>query len=336
MQKNIPLYEESSCVVVAGAESGYNSWPFLRAIGSRLVCVYSRGSEHSIEEPSRGVYARISDDAGKTWSPEVTVCNSPSGGEIAESTGSDRDGAMLLFVRFTGESSSHHLYRTCDGMNFEKIASPVLEPVPMQIMDIFHPRSGGLMALWFAGDYKKGVGCWGTLFSEDNGLSWRQRTVESGLPQAEWPTEHSAVIADDGRILVVARTEVRAPSPEIPRQFQLESADDGFSWRKSYTNISDIRASTPALLLDRTGGLLSNYYYERNAGILKRRTAQFDAVWRNPEAWPDWEAITTASTDDYHAGNVKAVECGDRHILAFYSGNRTRTAILTLSVPKPV
>ena len=174
MKKTVPLYEESSCVVVAGAESGYNSWPFLRAIGRRLVCVYSRGSEHSIEEPSRGVYAKISDDAGKTWSPEVTVCNSPSGGEIAESTGLDRDGAMLLFVRFTGESSTHHLYRTCDGLHFEKITTLALAPVPMQLMDIVSLRSGTLMSLWFAGDYKKGVGCWGTLFSEDNGRSWHQ------------------------------------------------------------------------------------------------------------------------------------------------------------------
>ena len=171
MPQTVPLYDESSCVTVAEAEKGYNSWPFLRTIGSRLVCVYSRGSEHSVEEPASGVYSRFSDDAGMTWSPEITVCNSPDGGEIAEDTGLDRDGAMLVFVRFTGKISAHYLYRTRDGIRFEKIATPMLDPVPMQIMDIFHPRSGGLMALWFAGDYRRGIGCWGTIFSADNGLN---------------------------------------------------------------------------------------------------------------------------------------------------------------------
>ena len=335
MDRIVPSYGGSSCVTVAGAETGYNSWPFLQVIGSRMVCVYSRGSEHSVEEPARGVYARFSDDGGATWSPEATVCNSPGGGEIAEDTGVDGEGAMLVFVRFTGEFAAHHLYRTRDGVHFEKIASPVFDPVPMQIMDIFHPRSGGLAALWFAGDYRRGIGCWGMVSSADGGLTWHQRSVEKDLPADEWPTEASAAVAEDGRILAIARTEVKAPAPKLPRQFQLESDDDGLSWRKSLTDISDIRNSTPALLLDCPGGLVSNYYYERKAGLLKRRTANFDAAWGHPEAWSEPETITTASTDDYHAGNVKAVKWRDRHILAFYSGNPTNTAIEVISVPAP-
>ena len=37
---------------------GYNSWPFLAPLNGKLVCVYSRGIEHSFAEPARGVYSR--------------------------------------------------------------------------------------------------------------------------------------------------------------------------------------------------------------------------------------------------------------------------------------
>ena len=36
---------------------GYNSWPMVQAIGTRLVCAYSRGWGHNIFEEGRGVYA---------------------------------------------------------------------------------------------------------------------------------------------------------------------------------------------------------------------------------------------------------------------------------------
>ena len=39
---------------------GYNSWPMVQAVGDRLVCAYSRGSAHTINEGKRGVFARTS------------------------------------------------------------------------------------------------------------------------------------------------------------------------------------------------------------------------------------------------------------------------------------
>ena len=61
---------------------GYNSWPMMQAIGQRLVCTYSRGTSHNIVEGVRGVFARASDDGGKTWSNEVCVANEPNYGEV--------------------------------------------------------------------------------------------------------------------------------------------------------------------------------------------------------------------------------------------------------------
>ncbi|MBQ5794888.1 MAG: exo-alpha-sialidase, partial [Kiritimatiellae bacterium] len=52
---------------------GYNSWQMIQALGARLVCAYSRGSAHTIHEGKRDVFARFSDDGGRTWSTEISV-----------------------------------------------------------------------------------------------------------------------------------------------------------------------------------------------------------------------------------------------------------------------
>ena len=63
----------------------------------------------------------------------------------------------------------------------------------MQITDIFAVPTVGLMALWFAGDYgDKPTNAWGTLTSSDNGATWTQTPIESGLTKAQWPTEPAA------------------------------------------------------------------------------------------------------------------------------------------------
>jgi len=75
---------------------GYNSWPMIQAIGETLMCVYSRGSGHTIGEDDRAVYARTSADRGKTWTAEAVVANSPGYGDVEVGKGLDSNGAMLL------------------------------------------------------------------------------------------------------------------------------------------------------------------------------------------------------------------------------------------------
>ena len=82
--------------------SGYNSWQMIQALGSRLVCAYSRGSAHTIHEGKRDVFARYSDDGGRTWSEEITVADSPEYGEVTIGKGLDKNGAMLCWVRCWG------------------------------------------------------------------------------------------------------------------------------------------------------------------------------------------------------------------------------------------
>lgn len=317
--------------VVQGAK-GYNSWPMIQALGGKLVCVYSRGSGHTIGEDARAVYARTSTDDGKTWTSETLVANTPGCGEVEVGKGLDSTGAMLLWVRRVGREWRHDLYRTAEGEKFALVATPQLTVTPVQITDVFAVPTVGLMALWFAGKYDDNgpSHSWGMLTSSDNGATWRQTPIESGLTKAQWPTEPAAVYLGDGRLLAIGRTEVGTA------QFQMVSSDYGKSWTRERTNIDDVHASTPSLILDAGSGLLSNYYYQRGeAGLLRRRVVAPDRVFSHPTNWPASEPVAAGSRITFDAGNANATAIKGTHCVAFYSGKAPDTAILVAVLPAP-
>ncbi len=315
--------------------AGYNSWPMIQAIGTKLVCVYSRGTKHSIGEDIRAVYARTSPDQGKTWTPESVVANSSGCGEVAVGKGLDSTGAMLLWVRRIGRDWNHDLYRTTDGVTFTRIATPRFDVAPVQITDVFAVPTVGLMALWFAGRYDDGPShSWGTLTSRDNAVTWIQTTVESGLTRAQWPTEPAAVYLGRGKILAVARTE-QGDTTSMRSQFQLVSSDYGATWTRTQTNIGDVSISTPSLILDSETGLLTNYYYQRGRGVLRRRVVDPNTVFCHPLNWPGSDAVAAGSPIPIDAGNVNATAVNGTHYLAFYSGKAPDAAILLSVVPAP-
>lgn len=335
MVKITPVEKPAESYVVQ-AVSGYNSWPMMHSIGEKLVCVYSRGKGHTIGEDARAVYAKTSTDGGKTWTEEVEVANTPSYGEVPVGKGSDSSGAMLLWVRRVGKERIQDLYRTTDGVTFKLISTPDLAVRPMQITDVFSVPNVGLMALWFAGDYgDKPTNSWGLITSKDDGLTWTQTTVEADLPKGEWPTEPAAVYLGDGRILAIARTELGGVTTERA-QFQMESTDYGATWTRSRTNIGDVAHSTPSLVLDRKTGLLSNYYYERGRGVLRSRVVDPQCVVGHPLSWPASKAVATGSAVMFDAGNVNATVIGDKHYLAFYSGEAPDTSVMVSMLPAPV
>ncbi|MDO4571702.1 MAG: sialidase family protein [Planctomycetia bacterium] len=315
---------------------GYNSWPVVQALGEKLVCVYSRGSGHTIDEDARAVYARTSTDGGKTWTPETVVANTPGGGEVTIGKGLDSSGAMLLWVRRIGREWNHDLYRTTDGVTFTHLATPKFDVIPIQITDVFSVPTVGLMALWFAGNYGDDGPChsWGTLTSRDEGKTWTQNVVESELTKVEWPTEPSAVYLGEGRILALARTEV-GDATTTRSQFQMVSTDFGSTWKRSKTNIGDVLASTPSLIFDAKTGLVSNYYYHRGHGILRRRVAKPDEVFDSPLNWSDSEAVAVGSAVTFDAGNVNATVVNGVHYLAFYSGKGSDTSVLVSATSAP-
>jgi hypothetical protein len=310
---------------------GYNSWPMIQAIGEKLVCVYSRGKAHTIANDDRAVYARTSTDGGKTWTAETVVAKAPGYGEVEVGKGLDSSGAMLLWVRRIGKGEwQHDLYRSTDGVTFTLVTTPKLAVRPMQITDVFTVPTVGLMALWFAGDYgDKPTNAWGTVTSSDNGATWVQTPIESGLTKADWPTEPAAVYLGDGRILAIARTETG------PHQFQIVSTDFGKTWRRAPTNIGDIMGSTPSLILDARTGLVSNYYYHRGAGVLRRRVVDPERVFSHPQDWPASEPVALGSKIPYDAGNANATATGDTHYVSFYSGKAPDTGILVSALPAP-
>ena len=327
---SLPVKVRGGDVVVSVVQDapGYNSWPMIQVVGGRIVCAYSRGSEHTIEEGRRGVYAKAFIDGGRTWGEEVCVVNDPSVGEVTIGKGMDNDGAMLLWIRRWGRTKGHDLYRTTDGKTFEKISSPEFSPMPMQVTDVFSVPGVGLMSLWFAGAYnnEKDGHSWGTLTSADNGRTWTQRTIESNLSKADWPTEQSAVYLGGGRILAIARTEVR------DAQFQLTSEDNGRTWRRKRTNIKDVLISTPSLMFDAKNGIVYNYYYQRGAKKLKRRVAKADHIFSHPSEWPEPAVLAEGNEVRPHdAGNVNAAVYGDRHVLATYSGSPTNATVFVVS-----
>ena len=323
----------SDPVVVQEADA-YNSWPMVQALGKRLVCAYSRGRGHDIVEGVRGVFVRHSDDAGRTWSEAVKVVDNPKEGEVTIGKGLDGSGAMLLWVRcwdkWGGPNRHHDLYRSADGVRFERIAELRLDPNPMQITDIVRVPGVGLMSLWFAGLYKDDGSCsWGTLVSTDEGRTWRQTTVEGGLHLKDWPTEPSLVSLGSGRLLVVARAEKNSGS-----LFQLTSSDGGRTWKKQRTNVADVLESTPSLVPDTATGRLTLYYYHRGAKKLKRRTANAGKVFAEPTAWSEPEVLFTGEEErPYDAGNVNVTVLNGTHYAGFYTGTSSKTAVLVLEIP---
>ena len=316
---------------------GYNSWPMIQAVGTKLFCSYSRDNArppngHTINPGSRDSYLRLSLDGGRTWSDEITVAADPKIGEVNEGIGLDETGAAILWVRCWGKDRRHELYRTTDGKTIEKIATLRPDPFPMQIMDPVRVEGLGLVSPWFAGSYRgNGANSWGLFVSADNGRTWTQRIVEKDLSLKEWVTEPSLVDLGGGRLLIVGRCE-----QSLGNQFQVTSVDGGKTWKKARTNIGDVRESTPSLVYDATSGLVANYYYHRGARQLKRRVVQADFIFDHPDRWPEPEVLAVGFEQRPHdAGNVKATRLGDKDCCAWYTGTQSNATVVVTVVLKP-
>lgn len=297
----------------------------IQTVGNRLICIYTIGKEHNPSEKGRAAYARYSDDGARTWSERVLIDQDQAYGTSSIGKGTDENGNALFWIRRMGASERMALYRTRDGKDIELISKPALDPLPMQITDIYHTPEG-LECLWFSDDYDRDRAnkSWGVLLSKDGGYTWRQRIVEGNLRLEEWPTEPSVIVYGDGRLLAIARSEGGTGN-----QFQLTSSDWGKTWTKSRTNISDVQESTPTLILDRKTDLVHNYYYQRGAGLLKVRVADAEQIFSSPGSWPEPEIVAEGGRErPYDSGNANAVGRKKTHYITYYSGDPVNCEVL--------
>lgn len=320
--------QEGVTVSVVEDAPGYNCWPMIQPVGNRLVCIYTIGKEHDPGEKNRSAWARYSDDGGRSWSEKILIDGSPEYGTSSIGKGTDKEGNALFWIRRLHADRRMALYRTTDGERFEQVSTPPLNPLPMQITDIFHTPEG-LVCLWFSDDYSDAPNkSWGTLTSRDDGRTWKQRTVEDSLSRKEWPTEPSVAVLGDGRLLAIARCEDIGES-----LFQLTSSDWGKTWQKTRTNIDDVHQSTPTLIYDERKELIYTYYYQRGAGLLKLRVARCRDILEDAAAWPEPVVLAEGGRERPHdSGNANAVAMGRRHFITYYSGDPVNCQVLVASL----
>ena len=330
---------------IAGAETtyvvedreGYNAWPMISSLGDRLVISYSRGKAHDVSEACRQAIVRTSSDGARSWTGERLLADGATGCNVAEGSGHDSRGNILFWLRCRNKSRiTHELYRSSDAVRFERIAVPKLDPVPIQMMDIVPVPGLGLISLWFAGSYRADGGhFWGYLLSVDDGSTWRQVTVGRDLSTADWPTEPSLVWLGGNRLLALARMEPLSDKSRASL-LQLQSDDLGKTWRTSRTAMTDVRQSTPALLYDAETRVLTLYYFQRGAALMKRRTATAADAWNSPlTAWSAPKIVAHGrKMRSYDSGNVKAVRFRGSDYLAYYAGDERNASVLVSVVGK--
>ena len=304
---------------------GYNCWPMIQPVGNRIVCIYTIGKAHNPWEKGRAAYAKYSDDEARSWSEKKLIDYHADYGTSSIGKGTDTHGNALFWIRRLETTFRMALYRTTDGEHFQLLSTPNLNPKPMQITDIFHTPDG-MACLWFSDDYSREHAnkSWGILTSKDDGQTWEQQVIESGLRMDEWPTEPSVVVYGDGRLLAIARSEGGTGN-----QFQLTSTDWGKTWTKYRTNISDVLESTPTLILDKTNNRIYNYYYQRGPGLLKRRIADAQTIFSAPQDWPEAQVIAQGGTQrPFDSGNANAVAHKNKHFITYYSGDSVNCKVV--------
>ena len=301
----------------------YTCWPRIGKVGDGLVNVYVKALKH--DDPHNGVgaiYASNSTD-GIVWTSGKKVIDTPNMRDGVTGCGNDADGNLIFIIRvgyFSNANTYYEMYRTTDGVEFEKISTiPHTEPLG-HCGDIINVPSRGLMA--FFGTYGESRS-WGYIVSEDNGESWNRVVVES-VADGYCPMEMSAAYLGEGKILVVGRYEGKGTAA----MWQMESSDYGRTWSKKPTNIEQY-GNTPNIIYDAESGKISLYIYNRSTGDLEYREIASDKIWGNPLGWPSATILATKNSG-YDAGNVSACTFGNQQVATFYAGDSANTGIYCL------
>ena len=291
----------------------YNSWPIISYIGDQVVCLYARGTSHT-DSKSDTYYKKSLN--GVTWDSPKRLLDTFKR-ENATGKGYDSLGNALFWIR----SDNDFLLYKYDGDEFTLISTIEMNEFA-HVGDIISCE-GALVS--FYNTYGESRD-YGVLRSTDNGANWIKIPIAEDQSAPSVPTEVSGVYIGSGRILAIGRKDI---SGGTNAQFQLQSLDSGLTWSVAYTNIEDISASTPSLVYDNIAQNVYNYYYDRSTGDLKLRTDSLSDVWNNPTNWASPSVIAQGSTGE-DAGNVNVIAHGNKHYIAYYSGNSSNTGVYTI------
>lgn len=308
--------------MVAVAPDKYSSWSRLGVVGDTLICMYCRGLEHGDIDKGQ-LYVTLSAN-GIIWTPKKLAIDTPNVRDGVTGGGNDEDGNMLFIDRlgFPGNVSTYHeIYRTTDGISYEKIATLPSSVNLGHCGDIVNIPTRGLMS--FFGCYGSQAADYGYILSNDNGVTWSRIVIEN-VVREERPMEMSAAYLGNGKILVVGRYEGNGES----HMWQLQSEDYGVTWTKEATNISG-NSNTPSIIYDNETQMVSLYIYNRSNGQLEYRECAIGDIWDNPTNWatPTILAYGAAGQD---AGNVTTCVFKGHQIVSWYSGNAVDTGIYNL------
>jgi Neuraminidase (sialidase) len=308
------------------------------------VCVYNDATAHGdAQDAAREIVATRSSDGGATWDTATTVVNTADE-DTTFGSGVDENGDVLVWCRHRGvdaDDITYTLRRSTDhGETWSQISTPTLDPLPTIVDSIIHipdvPTVGDrLMCWWSATLTTESERSYGVLYSDDNGTTWTQVVIATGVAQADQPTEVTLCYLGAGKIIGLGRNEDGGPNVVwTAPMLQATSDDHGDTWTVADSNITDSFRGRAALELH--GTTLRAYHWQRRVGILWMRQAEVDDIFAAPTVWPAARYIAGGAGGEFNAGYPDSTRNGDdEDVVAFYTGNDTVCTVRVAIVPPP-
>ena len=303
----------------------YSSWPMCLVVNNELVCAYTIGNSHN-DNMYSAIYAKVSSN-GVVWSAKKKIIDTFQERDGVTGKGNDTQGNALLLNRvgpFDAPWMYFELWKSNNGLDWECISKPTFATQVGHCGDIINVPSLGLVS--FFNTYGSSRS-WGYIVSEDDGVTWSQHIVESGLSATECPAEISAVYLGDGKILAMGRSESNDSTHQ--NMWQMQSSDNGITWSREQTNIYGVQ-NTPSILFDNASNQVTMYIMLRSSGNLVKYVKDADVIWNNPTSWGDATVISSGWATGSDVGNVNAVRLDGNDFVSFYSGTPTQTGIYVM------
>lgn len=306
----------------------YENAGFIVPLDGGHMILYNDGSQH-LYDPGKVVKARTRALDGTLGAEEVVM--SSANDETTWGCGVDSTGRVLAWVLTrdsadldTGTAGQTLRRRSALGV-WSTVTTLTGTPKIRLINPIISVAGVGLVAHWQGVNPSEiGTSAHGVLISDDDGATWDQVTIASGLLTAAWPIEVKLIDLGAGKILGIGRTETIG-NP----LFQLTCDGDPSvpgNWTVANTTITD-QSRTPSGLAQREDGTLDLYYYDRTTGRLRHRSGDPLEVFTDPTAWSASTTRVAYGALNEDGGYPNAVRSEGKNLVVYYSGTPTNCRV---------